>query len=43
MPPSLAKRWGEVLRVADDGPHVVVEEVGLAGDGLAREDVVAAR
>ena len=43
MPPSLAKRWGEVLRVADEGPQVLAEEVGLAGDGLARKDVVVAR
>ena len=43
MPPSLAERWGEMLRVSDEGPHVLVEEVGLAGDGLARKDVVIAR
>ena len=43
MPPSLARRWGEELHVADDGPYVLVEEVGLAGDGLTREDVVVTR
>ena len=43
MPPSLARRWGEELRVADDGPHVLVEEIGLASDGLTREDVVVTR
>ena len=36
-------RWGEELRVADDGPHVLVEEVGLAGDGLILRDVAEAR
>ena len=43
MPPSLTRRWGEELRVADDGPHVVVEEVGLAGEGLILKDVAEAR
>ena len=43
MPPSLARRWGEELRVADDCPHVLVKEIWLAGDGLTREDVVETR
>ena len=42
MPPSLTMRWGEELRVADDGPHVLVEEVGLAGDGLVLRVVIEA-
>ena len=43
MPPSLTMRWGEKLRVADDGPHVLVEEVGLAGEGLILKDAAEAR
>ena len=38
MPPSLAKRWGGVLRVTDEGPHALVEEAGLASG--AREKLV---
>ena len=37
MGPSLAVRLGEGLLVADDWPHVLVEEVGLAGAGLVRK------
>ena len=43
MPPSLTRRWSEELRVADDGPHVLVEEVGLASEGLILKDVAEAR
>ena len=42
MGPSLAKRNGEGLLVADDWPHVLVEEVGLAGAGFARRTVFEA-
>ena len=36
MGPSLARHTGEGLRVAEDWPGVLVEEVGLVGDGLTR-------
>ena len=42
MGPSLAKHNGEGPLVAEDWPHVLVEEVGLAGAGLTRKVVFEA-
>ena len=42
MGPSLARRCGEELLVAEDWPDVLVEEGGLVGAGLTRKVVFEA-